>query len=101
MRTNHGTNEFGLFAIIPDDERASGAFVIQHSLGLEDLQIRITNILDGGDDPEFGHGGDFVDGTRERHVETTNGASRGVGVTTDGRKSKSEERERNHIEAKG
>ena len=63
--------------------------VVQHSSGLEDLQILISDVLDGGDNPEFGYGGDFVDGTREGNIEITNGTSRGVGVSTDGRESKS------------
>ena len=100
-RTNLNTGEVDYFAILPDDERASRALVVQHTPGLEDLQILIANVLDRGDDPEFGYGGDFVDGTRKRNFKTTNGAGRGLGVSTDGRESNNGERERNHVEVSG
>ena len=93
VRTNLNTDEVDLFAVLPDDERASRVLVVQHTFGLEDLQILIANVLDRGDDPQFGHGGDFIGGTREGDIEITTGASRGIGVSTDGRKSESKERE--------
>ena len=59
--TNHNiAGEANLFAILPDDKYGSTKFVVQHGSELEDLQVFIANVLDGGDDPEFGRGRDFV-----------------------------------------
>ena len=90
--TNRGTDEGDLLSIPPDDESLSGVFVVQHSSELEDLQILITNVLDGGVDPQVRRGRDFVGGSRERKLETATGASRGLGVSTDGGETKSNNR---------
>ena len=99
-RENLNTGEGGLFPILTDNERASREPVIQHGSRLQDLQILIANVLDSGNDPEVGHGRNFVGGGRERDLKTTDGADRGLGVNTDGRNTKNDERQREHSEAK-
>ena len=98
--TDLDTGEGDLFSILGNDEGASGVFVIQHTSEPDDLQILITNILDGGDDPDFGGGRDLVGGSRERGLKTIRGADSEIGVSADYRKTKSEERERAHRDAK-
>jgi hypothetical protein len=90
--TNLNTGEGGLLAILVDDERTSREVVIQHNSELEDLKILIANVLGKGDDPQARHGRDFVGGSRERNFKTTNGANRGLSVSADGRKAKSNKR---------
>ena len=98
--TDLDTGEGDLFSILGNDEGASGAFVIQHTSEPDDLQILITNILDGGNDPDFGGGRDLVGGSRERDLKTIGGADSEIGVSADYRKTKSEERERAHRNAR-
>ena len=90
--TNGGTDEGDLLSILPDDEGPSGVFVVQHSSELEELQIIITSVLDGGGDPQIGCGHDLVGRSRERKLETATGASGGFGVSTDDRETKSDKR---------
>ena len=61
--TNGGTDEGDLLSILPDDEGMSGVFVVQHGSELEDLQILIASVLDGGGDPQVGCGRDCVGGS--------------------------------------
>ena len=91
VNTNLNTSEGDLCSILGDDERPSAVLVIQYSPGLNDLQILVTNVLDSGNDPQFGHGCDFVGGSREGNLKTGGGANHGLGVSTDGCKAKSEE----------
>ena len=53
--TNLNTDEGDLFPILGDNERPSIGFVIQHSPEPDDLQVFVANVLDGGNDPQFGH----------------------------------------------
>ena len=100
VNTNLDTGEGDLFSILGDEEGASGARVIQHSSELDDLQILITNVLDGGSNPDFGRGRDLVCGSRERDLEIIRGAnSSGLGVSTDGRETKSKESQREYSDA--
>ena len=48
---NLNPSEGDFFSLLGDNERATRALVIQHSSGLEDLQILVANIPDGGNDP--------------------------------------------------
>ena len=97
--TNGGTDEGDLLSILPDNEGLSGVLVVQHGSELEDLQIFIPSVLDGGDDPQVGCGCDFVGGSRERKLETATGANRGLGVSTDGGETESNKRQREHDDA--
>ena len=90
--TNRGTGEGDLLSILPDDEGLSGVFVVQHTSELEDLQILISSVLDGGGDPQVGCGRDLVGGSRERKLETSTGTNCGLGVSTDGRETESNKR---------
>ena len=83
-------------SILGDDEGLSSFLVIQHSSGLADRQILVANVFDSGDDPDFGRGPDRVDGSREGNLKTTGDANGGLSVSTDGRKTESEERQREH-----
>ena len=83
-----------------DDERANKGLVIQHSSELDDVQIFIANILDGGDDHDFGRGRDLVGGSREKDLKTTGGTNGGLSVSTNGRETKSKERQRADSDAK-
>ena len=59
--TNLGnTGEGDVFAVLPDDERGSTQVVIQRGSKLDNLQVLVANVLDCGNDPEFGHGCDLV-----------------------------------------
>ena len=98
--TNLDTGERDLFFILGDDKRSRGARVIQHSSELDDLQILIANVLDGGDDHDFGGGRNLVDGSRKRDLNATGGASGEISVSTDSRETKSKERQRAHGDAK-
>ena len=100
VSTNLNTSEGNLFPVLCDEERPSRVLVVQHGSQLEDLQILITNVLDGGNDPQFGHKLDLVGGSRERNLETGGGANHGLGISTDGRKIKSKERQREHGDGK-
>ena len=70
--------------------------VIQHSSGLEDLQILVANVLDGGNDPKFGYGCDLVGGSREVNLKIIGDVNCGLSVDTDGRKTESDKRQRTH-----
>ena len=74
--------------------------VIQHGSELEDLQILIADVLDSGNDPHIGRGRDLAGWSRERNLETASGANRGLGVSTDDRKAKSDQRQREHDDVK-
>ena len=100
VNTNISTGEGDLFSILGDDERVSKGLIIQHSSELDDVQILIANILDGGNDHDFGRGHDLVGGSRERDLKTTGGANRRLRVSTNGRETKSKERQRAHGDAK-
>ena len=99
VNTNRDTNEGGLFAILADGERTSRELVIQHGSVLEDLRSLAATVRDTGNDLQVRHGRDFVGGSRERDLKTTQAASRRLGVGTDGRKSESDERKREHVDA--
>ena len=59
--TNHSNaGEMDLFTILPDGKRRSTEVVVQHGSELDDLQVFVANVPDGGDDPEFGRRRDFV-----------------------------------------
>ena len=90
--TNRGTDEGDLFSVLADGESVKKVFVIQHGSELEDLQIHIAGVLDSCDDSEVGHGRNVVGGSGEKEFETTSGTSRGLGVSTDCGKTKSDER---------
>ena len=94
MSTNLETGERDIFSILGDDERLSSFPVIQHSSGLADRQILVANVLYSGDDPDFGHGRDRVGRSREGNLKTIGGANGGLSVSADGRKTESEERQR-------
>ena len=96
MSKNLETGEGNIFPILGDNERQSRVLVIQHSSGPADRQVIVASILDNDDDPDFGHGRDRVGGSREGNLETTGGANGGLSVSTDGRKTESEERQREH-----
>ena len=96
MSTNLKTGEGNIVPILGDDERPSSFPVIQHSSGLADGQVIVANVLDSGDDPDFGHGRDRVGGSREGNLKAAGGANGGLSVSTDGRKTESEERQREH-----
>ena len=100
VTTDLNADEGDIFSILGDDERASRVLVIQHSSGFEDLQILVAHILDGGDDPDFGHGRDLVGGSREKNLKLSGGANGGLGVGTDGHKTESKERQGVHDDAK-
>ena len=74
-------------------------FEVQHSSKFEDLQIFVANVLYSGNDPQVGRGWDITGGSRERDLKATSGAN-GLGVSTDGCKTKSKKRQRKHGEAK-
>ena len=99
MSTDLETSEGDILSILGDDERPSRVLLIQHSSELADRQILVANVLDSGDDPDFGHGRDRVGGSREGNLKTTGGASSGLSVSADGRKTESEERQREHSDA--
>ena len=96
MSTNLETGEGDIFSILGDDEGLSRVLVIQHSSGLADRQILVANVLDSGDDPDFGYRRDRVGRSREGNLKTTGGANGGLSVSADGRKTESEERQREH-----
>ena len=98
--TNCGTDEGNLLSILPDYEGLSGVIVVQHGPELEDLQIIIASVLDGGGDPQIRCGRDFVGGSRERKLEITTGANGGFGVSTDYGETKSDKRYEEHGDAK-
>ena len=100
VSTNLSPDEGHLFSTLGDDEGSPGVLVIQHGPELEDLQILVANVLDGSDDPQFGHGRDLVGGSREGNLKTTGGAGGRIGISTDGRKTKSKERQTEHNGAK-
>ena len=89
--TNLDADEGYLFSIFGDDKRASWVLVVQYGSELDDLQILVANVLDGGNDPQLGRGRDFVGGSREGNLKTGGGASHGFGVSTDGCKTKGDE----------
>ena len=98
--TNLDTSEGDFFSISSDDKRLSRVLIIQHSSGLGDVQILIANVLDRSDYPDFGRGRDLVCGSRERDLEIIRGAnSSGLGVSTDGRETKSKESQREYSDA--
>ena len=99
VSTNLNTSEGDLFPVLGDEERPSRVLVIQHGSQLEDLQILVTNVLDGGNDPQLGYL-DLVGGSRERNLKTGGGANHGLGISTEGCKIKSEERQREHGDGK-
>lgn len=98
--TYPGTDEGDLFSvlILTDDERASVVLGIQHSSELEDPQILVVGVLDGGN-KKVEQGCDLVSWSREEDLKTTSGANRGLGVGTDGRETESNKR-REHGDAK-
>ena len=98
--TNIDTGERDLFSVLGDDKRSRGARVIQHSSELNDLQILIANILDGGDDHDFGGRRNLVGRSRERDLKATESVSGGLSVSIDSRETKSKERQRVHGDAK-
>ena len=91
VSTNLNTGEGDLFSILGDDKRSSVVLVIQHSPELDDLQILVTNVLDSRNDPQFGYGRDFVGRSREGNLKTGGDANHGLGVSTDGCKTESDE----------
>ena len=74
--------------------------VVQHGSELGDLQILVANVLDSGNNPQFGYELDLAGGSREGNLKTGGGANHGLGVSTDDRKIKSTERQREHNDAK-
>ena len=72
--------------------------IVQHSSGLDDLQILVPSVLHSDSDLQVRHGCDFVGGGRERDLETTGGAEVGLGVSTDGGKAKGNKRQKEHGE---
>ena len=98
--TNGGTDEGNIPSILADDESPSGVLGIQHASELENLQILIASVLDGGGDPQVGCGRDFVGGSRERKFEITTGVNRGLSVSPNGGKTESNERQREHDDAR-
>ena len=89
--TNLNASEGYLISIFGYDERTGWVLVIQYSSGFDGFQILVANILDDGNDPQFGRGCDFVGGSREGNLKTGGGTNHGFGVSTDGRKTKSDE----------
>lgn len=59
-----------LLSIPGDDESASMVLVVQHYPELEDLQIFVAGVLDGGKDPDVGRGRDLVGWSREMDLGT-------------------------------
>ena len=52
--TNHSNaGEVDLFTILLDDKRRSTEVVVQHGSELDDLQVLVADVPDGGDDPDF------------------------------------------------
>ena len=98
--TSRGTGEGALLSILLDDESPSRVLGIQHASELENLQILIASVFDGGGDPQVGCGRDFVGGGRGERFETTTGVNRGLGVSPDGGKTESNERHREYDDAK-
>ena len=101
VSTNLDTSEGDLFSILGGDERPSAVPVIQHSSELDDLQILIAHILDGGMNSQFGHRRNLVGRSGERNLKATSSANGGLSVSTDGRETKSDKRQRKHGDAKG
>ena len=99
-RTNPGGVERDLLPILGHDESVGGVLVIQHGSEPEDLQTLIADVLDSGDDPEVRQKCDLIGRSREKDLKTTTGVNRGLGVSTDGGKTKSNERESAHGDAK-
>lgn len=56
--------------------------VTQYNSELDSLQILVADVLDGGNDPQFVHGRDFIGRSRERNLETDGGTNNGLGVST-------------------
>ena len=100
MSTDLETSEGDILSILGDDERPSRVLLIQHSSELADRQILVANVLDSGDDPDFGYRRDRVGRSREGNLKTIGGANGGLSVSADGRKTKSKERQRAHGDAK-
>ena len=98
--TNLSTGEGDLLSILCDDERLTTLLIIQHGSRLEDLQIFVSSVLHGGNDPQVRQGCDVVGGSRKVDFETTGGTDGGVGVSTDDRKAKGNKRRREHGEGK-
>ena len=96
MSTNLETGEGDTFSILGDDEGPSRVLVIQHSSGLADRQILVANVLDSGDDPDFGYRRDRVGRSREGNLKTTGGANGGLSVSADDCKTESKEGQREH-----
>ena len=96
MSTNLETGEGNIVPILGDDERPSSFPVIQHSSGLADGQVIVANVLDSGDDPDFGHGRDRVGGSREGNLKAAGGANGGLSVSADDCKTESKEGQREH-----
>ena len=62
--------------------------VVQHSSRLEDLQVLVPGVLDGGKDLDVRRGCDLVGWSREIDLETGNGVRGGLGVGTEGGETK-------------
>ena len=99
-RAYRGTGEGDFLPILADDERANRILDIQHGPRFEDIQIVTASIFDDGDDLQVGRRRDLGGWGREVDLKTARGASRGRSVSTDGRETKSSEREREHGDAK-
>ena len=82
-----------LFSIIGEDERSSLVLLIQYGSELGNLQILVADVLDGGNDPQFGYRCDSVGRSRERNLKTGSDTNHGLGASTDGYKTDSNGRE--------
>ena len=74
--------------------------VIQHSSGLEDLQVLVPDVLDGGKDLDVRRGCDLVGWSREIDLKTANGVRGGFGVGTEGGENKCNKGQGEHGDAK-
>ena len=66
----------------------------------EDLQRLLSGVLDGGQESDVGRGRNVVGWGREMDLKTVSGVRGGVGVGTDGGETKSNERQREHDDAR-
>ena len=94
--TNLSADERDLLPTLANDERTSVVFVVQHASELEDLQILVAGVLHGSRDLQVGRECDLIGGSREGYLKTTRGTNGGTGVSTDDRKAKGDERQREH-----
>ena len=92
MCTNLNTGKGDLFSILGDDESPGRVLVIQYASEFDNLQILVANVLDSGNNHQVVHGRDFACGSRERNLKTGGGGDHGLGVSTDGCETKSDER---------